>query len=116
MRSKFVQIITSQDPALRDLPLDSICEELDLRQLLAETEELDKFRRESKNLYERVRASFFLYAIHRFHLPRKPGANSKGNIPFRGYVDLLQRRFQEAIAEFLQAQQSEGPNESISSA
>jgi UDP-N-acetylglucosamine pyrophosphorylase len=116
MRSQFVQIITSQDPALRDLPLDSRCEELDLPQLLAETEELDKFRRESKNLYERVRASFFLYAIHRFHLPRKPGASSKGNIPFRGYVDLLQRRFPEAIAEFLQVQQKEGPNESISSA
>jgi hypothetical protein len=84
--------------------------------LLAETLELDRFRRESANLYEKVRALFFLYAIHRFHLPRKAGAGLKGNIPFRGYEDLLQRRFPEAIAEFLKVQEEEGPNDSISSA
>jgi hypothetical protein len=116
MRSKLVQIITSQDPAVRNLSLDAVCEELDLRGLLSETEALEKFRRESSNLYERVRASFFLYAIHRFHLPRKAGAGLKGNIPFRGYEDLLQRRFPEAIGEFLQVQAKEGPNDSISSA
>ncbi|MGZ8900429.1 MAG: UTP--glucose-1-phosphate uridylyltransferase, partial [Limisphaerales bacterium] len=116
MPSKLLQIITSPDPALRDLSLDAICEELDLRQLLAETDDLEKFRRESTNLYERVRAAFFLYAIHRFHLPLKPGAGQKGSIPFRGYVDLLQRRFPEAISEFLQVQAREGPNDSISSA
>ncbi|HEX7859733.1 MAG TPA: UTP--glucose-1-phosphate uridylyltransferase [Verrucomicrobiae bacterium] len=116
MRSRLVQIITSQDPAVRNMSLDAVCEELDLGALLAETEKLDKFRRESTNLYERVRASFFLYAIHRFHLPRKSGAGLKGNIPFRGYEDLLQRRFPEAIAEFLKTQSEEGPNDSISSA
>ena len=36
--------------------------------------QLDAFRRTSDNLYERVRALFFLYAIHRFHLPRQAGA------------------------------------------
>ena len=116
MRSRLVQIITSHDPAVRNMSLDAVCEELDLGALLAETEELDKFRRESTNLYERVRASFFLYAIHRFHLPRKSGAGLKGNIPFRGYEDLLQRRFPEAIAEFLRTQSEEGANDSISSA
>jgi UDP-N-acetylglucosamine pyrophosphorylase len=114
--SKLVQIITSQDPAERNLSLDAVCEELDLKQLLAETMELDRFRRDSANLYEKVRALFFLYAIHRFHLPRKTGAGLKGNIPFRGYEDLLQRRFPEAIAEFLKVQEEEGPNDSISSA
>ena len=101
---------------MRNISLDAVCEELDLGALLAETEELDKFRRESTNLYERVRASFFLYASHRFHLPRKSGAGLKGNIPFRGYEDLLQRRFPEAIAEFLKTQAEEGANDSISSA
>src|SRR5205823_139109 len=33
-----------------------------------------------------------------------------------GYEDFLQRRFPEAIAAFLEAQQKEGPNDSISSA
>src|SRR5688500_4009101 len=116
MRSTLIEIITSLDPAVRNMSLDAVCEELDLEALLAETEELDKFRRESTNLYERVRASFFLYAIHRFHLPRKSGSGLKGNIPFRGYEDLLQRRFPEAIAEFLKTQAEEGANDSISSA
>ena len=42
--------------------------------LLAECAALDAFRRQSDNLYERVRALFFLYAIYRFHLPGKLSA------------------------------------------
>ena len=45
---------------------------------LAACAELDAFRRRSDNLYERVRALFFLYAIHRFHLPLKPGIRQRG--------------------------------------
>ena len=59
---------------------------------------LDRFRRSSDNLYERVRALFFLYAIHRFHLPLRPGAaHAARSIPFAGYANLLKRRFEEAI-------------------
>jgi hypothetical protein len=41
--------------------------------LLEECAGLDRLRRESENLYERVRALLFLSAIHRFHLPRAVG-------------------------------------------
>lgn len=116
MRSKLVQIITAADAATRDLSLDNVCKGLDLPQLLQECEQLEKFRRESDNLYERVRAALFLYAIHRFHIPGKPETPAKGTIPFRGYEDLLQRRFPEAIAAFLTVQAKEGPSDSISSA
>ena len=51
----------------------------------------------SQNLYEQVRALFFLYAIYRFHVPAKAGLPSRGPIPFEGYNDLLHRRFEEAI-------------------
>ena len=44
--------------------------------LLAECDGLERFRRSSGNLYERVRALFFLYAIHCFHVPRAPGAKT----------------------------------------
>ena len=82
---------------------------------------LDEFRRRSENLYERVRALFFLYAIHRFHLPdRLRDANGavgrRSLIPFKGYEHLLQRRFEEAIDRFLAVQQAEGPSDAISSA
>jgi hypothetical protein len=116
MRSRLVQIITSSDAAVRDLSLEAIAEELDLPHILAECEQLEKFRRESANLYERVRAAFFLYAIHRFHIPRKQGTAAKGTIPFKGYEALLQRRFPEAVSDFLALQTKEGPNDSISSA
>jgi len=116
MPGKLVQIITSGDPAVRNLPLENICGELNLVQLLREADELEAFRRESANLYARVRALFFLYAIHRFHLPSKNGVATKGSIPFAGYNDFLQRRFPEAIASFLKTEGEEGPNDSISSA
>src|SRR5690242_833933 len=101
MRRKLIEIITSADPTVRDLSLDTVCTELSLAELLAEAEELEQFRGRSENLYQCVRALFFLFSIHRFHLPKRPGVKPKGNIPFVGYEDFLQRRFPEAISIFL---------------
>ncbi len=109
-------IITAADPALRNLALDVLCREATLAELQDEAAALDRFRRASNNLYERVRALFFLYAIHRFHLPFKPGIRAQALIPFRGYEHLLQRRFEEAIEIFLGAQTGSGPTAAISSA
>ena len=114
--SELIKIITATDPKTRDRSLDAFCQTASLVELLAECEALDRFRRESDNLYERVRALFFLYAIHRFHLPFKPGMQVKGLISFNGYTNLLKRRFEEAIDIFLAAQEVDGPNDGISSA
>src|SRR5688572_5126313 len=116
MNSRLTEIITASDPAVRNQSLDGVCRGASLDQLLAECAALDTFRRESDNLYERVRALFFLYAIHRFHIPRIAGLNQHGLIPFNGYEHLLQRRFEEAIDEFLDIQQCQGPSDGISSA
>lgn len=116
MNSRLLPLITSPEAAVRNQSLDDLCAALSLADLLAESRVLDAFRRQSDNLYERVRALFFLYAIHRFHLPAKPGLAAKGSIPFRGYEHLLQRRFEEAIDAFLLAQQEAGPNDGIASA
>ena len=72
--SRLVRIIVSDDMAIRNLSLDAECRGLSQAELLAECEELDRFRRSSENLYERVRALFFLYGIHRFHVPLKATA------------------------------------------
>jgi hypothetical protein len=87
-----------------------------LPELLAECTELETFRRRSENLYERVRALLFLYAIHRFHLPLKPGIGTRNLIPFHGYTHLLERRFEEAITVFLKVQNHDGPSDPVSSA
>ena len=116
MAGPLVSIITAQDPLVRDRALEDFCSSASLAELLAECAELDAFRRQCDNLYERVRALFFLYAIHRFHLPLKQGLSDRGMIPFHGYEHLLNRRFEEAIDTFLAIQHNDGPGDSISSA
>ncbi|MBI4328056.1 MAG: UTP--glucose-1-phosphate uridylyltransferase [Chloroflexi bacterium] len=116
MTGKLTKIITAADAAVRNLSLDAFCESATLVELWDECAALESFRQRSGNLYERVRALFFLYAIHRFHLPLKPGLSRQGVVPFEGYEHLLKRRFEEAITIFLAAQKQQGPNEAISSA
>ena len=114
--SQLTGIITAADPALRNRSLDAFCRAATPAELCSEAAALDRFRRASDNLYERVRALFFLYAIHRFHLPFKPGVRAQAPIPFAGYDHLLKRRFEEAIEIFLAAQSANGPSAAISSA
>ncbi|HUS36491.1 MAG TPA: UTP--glucose-1-phosphate uridylyltransferase, partial [Verrucomicrobiae bacterium] len=116
MPSHLVQIITAEEAATRDRSLESVCGLASIEELLQECAALEEFRQQSANLYERVRALFFLYAIHRFHLPLKQGVNAKGLVPFDGYEDLLQRRFPEAIAKFLAVLDRDGVNDGICSA
>ena len=111
-----IDLITSEDPGTRNRSVDSYCEGLCVDALLKEAAALENFRRRSENLYERVRALFFLAAIHRFHLPARLALKTSGHIPFRGFEHLLQRRFSEAIDVFLDAQRSDGPSDSLSSA
>jgi len=111
-----LSLITSTDDATRNRSLDELCGTLSFAELLAECAALEAFRDQSENLYERVRALFFLYAIHRFHVSARPELKPGGRIPFRGYEHLLHRRFEEAIELFSAAQTSDGPSDSLSSA
>ena len=111
-----LDLITSEDAATRDQALASACATLTASELLAECSQLDAFRRDTESLYDRVRALFFLSAIHRYHLPEKIPAESSGSIPFPGYEDLLGRRFEEAIDLFLAEQETAGASDAVSSA
>jgi hypothetical protein len=114
--SQLTALITAESQDVRDKALDAFCRSASLKQLLDECASLENFRHESPNLYEQVRALFFLYAIHRFHMPTKKEFSSRGLIPFEGFEDLLHRRFEEAIQKFLSAQKTDGPHDGISSA
>ncbi|MFN0068251.1 MAG: transposase, partial [Limisphaerales bacterium] len=113
-----VQIITSPEPAMRDQSLDASAAAAPLGELLAACNQLDAFRRQAENLYERVRALFFLASLHRYHLPAKLAADAgtAAQIPFHGYEQLLHRRFEEAIDTFLAAQREHGASDGLSSA
>lgn len=129
------EIITSAAPTVRNLSLDEFCAQASWPQLLAECRDLESFRHESGNLYEQVRACFFLYALYRFHLPQRlqnvrlhdshdssdqssdPSLlNDSVRIPYEGYLLLLDRRFEEAISIFLGEHKDESPSDALFSA
>ena len=114
--SVLVEMIISPSAEIRDRSLESVCRGASTAELLEHVAALDRFRRRSENLYHRVRALFFLSAIHRYHLPPTLPLDGDGQIPFDGHHHLLERRFAEAIDAFLATQQLEGPNEAIASA
>jgi hypothetical protein len=113
--SRFIEVITNSGEQ-RDLSLDALCQGLTIDELLQECRALEEFRRGCDNLYQGVRALFFLYAIHRFHIPALPSTAVPALIPFAGYEKLLGRRFEEAIEVFLAAQTEQGASAAISSA
>ncbi|MBL9126055.1 MAG: hypothetical protein JNL97_00340 [Verrucomicrobiales bacterium] len=119
MDHPLIRVITSTDPAIRDQSLDRFCESAGTIALLDACRALDRFRRRSTNLYERVRALFFLYALYRFHIPARLAASrtsaQPGCIPFRGFEQLLQRRFEEAIDTF-QQHHLDAPSDALCSA
>ncbi|MDQ5977666.1 MAG: hypothetical protein QG602_638 [Verrucomicrobiota bacterium] len=116
MSQRVTDIIASADPAVRDHALERWCAGRDAAALLADCAELDTYRRGEANLYKRVRALFFLSAIHRYHLPALPGYARRGRVPYAGFQFLLERRFEEAIRLFQRTLDEAGPNETLSSA
>lgn len=114
--SRLVGIITADDADLRNSTLERACAGMSTEELLAEAAALEVYRRQEPNLYQRVRACFFLYALHRFHLPARPDLPSGGRLPYEGYLHVLERRFEEAIQRFLRTMQRNGPSDGLSSA
>ncbi len=113
--NNLTELITSPNSRIRNTSLDDYCKKLSLNALLKECEILENFWRKNSNLYERVRALFFLYAIYRFHLPEK-GIKTRGLIPFEGYDHFLNRRYIEAVDLFRDSMREQGLNDGIASA
>ena len=116
MTCELIQIITSKDDEVRNRSLEAFCRAAAADDLRRACDELDHFRRESENLYQRVRALFLLSNIYRYHLPAKLPPGSCDRIPYDGYQHLLQRRFDEAISVFLVQRGRAGDNDTIASA
>ena len=115
-KNPLIQTIVGKDRETRNRPFRDLCETLGAGELLGACEELEAFRRSADNLYERVRATLFLYAAHRFFLMESPDIEEVGTIPYAGFTDLLDRRFEEAIACFRDDLARQGPNGAICSA
>src|SRR5262249_25066158 len=110
------ETITHADPAVRDRSARDLIAGFGLAEKLRACEELEQFRRTRSNLYERVRASMFLHALYRYDIQDAPEVAATGLIPFAGFQDLLERRYEQAIASFLDAMRRDGPNGALCSA
>ncbi len=113
---ELIATVTSPDPATRDRSVRALAAAAGPADRLAACEDLERFRRDSDNLYQRVRASLFLHAIHRYDLQERPEVRRAGLVPFDGYTDLMNRRFEQALASFRAALKKDGPNGAIHSA
>jgi hypothetical protein len=69
-----------------------------------------------RNAYQRVRAAFYAYAIHRYALPAREGQVRAGRIPWQGQKQLLERRYASAADTFLAAEAAHGSSDPLSSA
>lgn len=111
-----LDIIGSEDSTIRDSSVDTWCADKSFSELLAAADELEAYRHEETNLYQRVRALFFLHVLHRYHLPLQEELGSSGQVPYAAFQRLLDRRFEDAIGILLKAQQEEGANDTLCSA
>jgi len=111
-----IETITGDDPAVRDRSIGDLLAGRSTAEVLGLAEGLEAFRVDSKNLYQRVRASMFLHAIYRYRVQDAPDVPSGGTIPFAGFTDLMERRFEQAIAAFRRSIGRDGINGSVASA
>jgi len=116
MLNPFVATITSSEPSVRDRSIGELIGDLSTPEVLEAAEGLEAFRTESENLYERVRASIFLHALYRYRIQDAPDLAPGGTIPFSGFNDLMERRFEQAISAFRAAIRADGCNGSVASA
>lgn len=111
----FVATITSKDPAVRDRPIEELAAGRDAEALWKSCCALNAFRRSASNLYEKVRALFFLYAICRFFLPPLLAGRPAGRISAAAHGHLLDRRFPEAIDVLLEESGGDIPDDARAS-
>lgn len=114
--SRLLPLILSANPAVRNRALEAAAGALDNDTLEAECTALHAFWEKSENLYDRVRALFFLAAIYRFVWPPRLAERPNGRLPFDGYQHLLERRFIEAIEVFRRNEAREGLTDCLASA
>jgi galactokinase/mevalonate kinase-like predicted kinase len=108
-----IQTITSNEPEQKNRSFTALCREVSPKDLFAVCEELEVFRKQADNLYQKVRATLFLYAAYRFFLMESNFCPTEGEIPIQGHEDLLFRRFDQAISYFRRVMKEKGPDSAL---
>lgn len=91
MNSQLIEIIQATEPEVKNRSIEDFCEKASLEDLLKEANLLERFRKAEPNLYKKVRALFFLYAIYRFYVPTHE-IGTEGIIPYQAFEHLEEIR------------------------
>src|SRR5262245_29027822 len=91
-----IDTITHSDPAIRDRSIRELVAGAEVGQILEACDALEQFRRSRQNLYEQVRATLFLHALYRFQIQDAEPLPATGLLPYSGFMDLMERRYEEA--------------------
>jgi len=116
MYKTIVETITSDDEAVRNRTEETLLAGKNKEELLRIAEGLEFFRKQSDNLYHRVRACLFIHAIYRYYLIDRKDVPKTGLIDYAGIRAVLSRDYDEAIERFRAAMMSQGCNEALLSA
>ncbi len=101
MSNELIATIVSEDAALRNRSVDSLLKNKRADELLNIAGELEAFRISSENLYHKVRASLFLFALYRFYLQTDENVPKTGIIPIQGIRSAFKREFEESVEIYL---------------
>jgi galactokinase/mevalonate kinase-like predicted kinase len=114
--NQLIDTIISDNELLRNRSINSLLQSAETDVLLKHATSLNDFRISSENLYHKVRASLFLFVIHRFYLQENKDLPLHGEIPFEGIKSAFERNFERAISIYLAKSLKNGFNGSICSA
>ncbi len=92
-----IETITSQDASLRNRTAEELLDGKPFSWLLDRAKELERFLKDCSNLYQRVRACLFLFALYRFYLPAARKTSGRGFIPHSAARQMLSRNWAAAI-------------------
>jgi galactokinase/mevalonate kinase-like predicted kinase len=116
MSNELIETIVSEDKSLRNRSINYLLQNKNKDELLKFAEELEALRISSSNLYHKVRASLFLYAIYRFYLQEDIEIKSCGRIPLEGVKAARHKNFEESIAIHLKEIENGNLNGAVCSA
>ncbi|RLD12415.1 MAG: UTP--glucose-1-phosphate uridylyltransferase [Chlamydiae bacterium] len=116
MYKSIIETITSDDDTVRNRTEEALLSGKSKEELLRMAEGLEFFRKQSDNLYHRVRACLFIHAIYRYYLIDRKDVPKIGLIDYDGIRAVLSRGYDEAIERFRAAMMSQGCNEALLSA
>ena len=113
---RLIDTISYSYPSVRDRSIRELVASSSVAEKLRACEDLERFRKTRENLYERVRTSLFLHALYRYEIQDGLEAGGSGLIPFGGFRELMERRYEQAIGSFRELMVREGASGAICSA